>query len=743
MITNCNIKRHKVIKLVLICTILTLLSYVFLSTVNEEIYATQTRENYSEAKLSVYPGYKELIGKLKSDHPSWNFTIFYTGLDWNQVIKNETTAYHGRNVVPASWPSAWRCASCGDTPRAGNSWRCASEAAVAYYMDPRNWMNDSYIFEFENLAFNPATQNIEGVQRIISDIGYMQEDYVTFTTTDGTMAALPKNYAQIIMEAAEESGISPYHLASRIRQEQGTGWTPGTLATGTCSGYRGYYNFLNIKASGSTNSEIIRNGMNYARNSSWTNPEISIKEGAKILAKNYINDGQDTLYLQKFDVDSSDGTLYYFQYMQNVAAATSESTKVRTAYENIGVLDSSFEFIIPVYENMPEIASEEPRDLHVVTENVRVTGNNVAIRDGGSQDSNIIATVNANDIILRIEVASSKVDNYYWDKVVLANGQKGYIARDYITQIGDVVNCNDSVVANTAVNLRNGPGISGTSIITTLAKGQLLTRIETGMYNLDGYIWDRVKLADGRQGYIAQNYIEGSGSNTGTIVAEIIRIICPSGLKVRSGPGTNYDVVTYADNSETVTRIEAAASNANGYVWDKIVTTSGIEGYIARGTATEQYIEVIEQQAPAEPTPQEPEQTEQITGNNEFKLENENLICEPNTTVEQIKEKNPETTISVKKADGTEVTTGNIGTGYSVIIGENTYTVIKLGDTNGDGKITPADSTVILRAYVGLSNLTDAQTIATDVNKDGKITPADSTVILRKYVGLININIGG
>ena len=148
-------KIHKISKLVAILAILTLLSYVFLNYKYENrVYASQTREIYSENKIKNYLGYKDLIENLKRNHPNWKFTIFYTGLDWNQVIKNEGAAYHGRNVVPASWSDSWRCSICGDTPRAGSSWRCASEAAISYYMDPRNWLNDNYIFQFENLAYN-------------------------------------------------------------------------------------------------------------------------------------------------------------------------------------------------------------------------------------------------------------------------------------------------------------------------------------------------------------------------------------------------------------------------------------------------------------------------------------------------------------------------------------------------------------------------------------------------------------
>ena len=537
MNANWNIlKKHRFSKLVIVLTILTLLSYVFLNYINEnKVYAAQTREAYS-SKINNYKGYKELIDKLKKDHPNWNFTIFYTGLDWNQVIKNETSAYHGRNVVPASKSSAWKCSVCGDTPHGGNSWRCASEAAVSYYMDPRNWLNEENIFQFENLAYNGEIQTVEGVQKIISGIKYMPGDKVTYTKTDGTKVSLDKSYAQVIMDAAKEAGISPYHLASRIRQEQGAGTTPGSTATGTYSGYVGYYNFLNIKASGSTDSEVIKNGLEHAKTNGWTDPEISIKAGAKVLAEKYIKDGQDTLYLQKFDVDNSDGALYWHQYMQNVSAALTEGASVKKAYSELGLVNNSIEFIIPVYENMPETICTEPIDGAIITQNIKIKGMNVNVRSGPNSSS-IIATVNTGDTLLRIEKAATKIGGYYWDKVVLSDGRKGYIARDYIVEIADITNCNDTVIVNTSVNLRNGPGTTNTTVITTLTKGQVLTRIETGKYNIDGHIWDRVKLADGRQGYIAQDYIGKTEGNTST-TTELIKVICNSGLKVRENPGT-------------------------------------------------------------------------------------------------------------------------------------------------------------------------------------------------------------
>lgn len=723
------------IKFISILLILTMISYVFLNIINEnKSYAAQTRESYS-SKINSYPGYKELIDNLKAKHPNWNFTIFYTGLDWNQVIKNETTAYHGRNVVPASRTSAWKCSVCGEKPQGGSSWRCASETAVSYYMDPRNWLNDAYIFQFENLSYNGNIQTLEGVQKIISSVNYMQGSTVSYTKTDGTVGTINKSYAQIIMEAAKEAGISPYHLASRLRQEQGSGNTPGATATGKYNGYIGYYNFLNIKASGSTDPQVITNGLNHAKSKGWTNPEISIKEGAKVLASNYIKDGQDTLYLQKFDVDSSDGTLYYFQYMQNVSAALTEGTSVRSAYEQLGLINSSIEFIIPVYENMPQTICKEPADAGIVTQNIKVKGTGVSIRNGASISATKIATVNTGDTLLRIEVASTMNGGYYWDKVVLPNGTKGYMARNYIVEIADITNCNDTVVANTSVNLRNGPGTIGTTIITTLIKGQVLTRIETGKYNLDGYVWDRVKLSDGRQGYIAQNYISKTSENTET-KNEIVKVICKSGLKIREQPGTDQRVLTYVAKGTLLTRTVAGASNANGIVWDKIITSTGMEGYIARGDSTEQYIEIVNS---SDNNGGNNNTNDEVKKNDNFKLETDNLICEPQTSVEAIKEKYTNKTITVKDAKGNLVTTGNIGTGYTVTIDSKSYTTIKLGDTNGDGKINSADALQVLKQSVNIENTTGVYLDAMDSNSDGKVNSADALLILKNSVGTENI----
>src|SRR5699024_9280064 len=125
----------------------------------------------------------------------------------------------GRSLTQQN-KSEWKC-SCGREPEPG--WYCASEQAVAYYMDPRNSLFIDYIFQFEKLTYDSSTQTLEGVEAIISDCKYLQGKIKYYDRAKGKEVTLDKTYAEAILEAGKKNNISPYHIASRMRQEQGTG----------------------------------------------------------------------------------------------------------------------------------------------------------------------------------------------------------------------------------------------------------------------------------------------------------------------------------------------------------------------------------------------------------------------------------------------------------------------------------------------------------------------------------------
>jgi beta-N-acetylglucosaminidase len=229
-------------------------------------------------------------------------------------------------------------------------------------MDPRNFLNSTDIFQFEKLSYDES-QSETVVQSILSNTfmkgSYSVKDSATGKTATGT-------YKQAFMDAGKSAQANPYFLATRVKQEVGVNGSNST--SGTYKGYEGLYNFYNIGANDGSNA--VANGLSWAAGGStkattygrpWTTPYKAIVGGAKYIAANYINVGQDTLYFQKFNVNPNESKyLYLHQYMTNVQAPYSEGRITRSAYNSLGILSNTMVFYIPVYKNMPSTACALP-----------------------------------------------------------------------------------------------------------------------------------------------------------------------------------------------------------------------------------------------------------------------------------------------------------------------------------------------------------------------------------------------
>ncbi len=306
----------------------------------------ETDEEYEDYLLRIgFPeSYVKSLAILHEQYPNWVFEPYKTGLTWDEVIESES--YAGRNLIQTYRDDAMK--SYADSEynwytnewviRDSSSWVTTHPDYIKYCMDPRNWLNATNIFMFESLSYSD-THNIAGVNAILSGTFMTKE----IANGDGTML----NYANAFMEIAKAVNVSPYHLASRVRQEQGVNGT-SPLISGTYPGYEGYYNYFNHGAYG-TGDTVYTNGLSFAKKNGWDTRYKSLYGGSKRIADNYITVGQDTLYFQKFDVIAQGG-LYNHQYMTNIEAAISESKSVAKAYTD---KTQAFVFKIPVYENMP------------------------------------------------------------------------------------------------------------------------------------------------------------------------------------------------------------------------------------------------------------------------------------------------------------------------------------------------------------------------------------------------------
>lgn len=335
-------------------------AYVQLTSSGSQGSSDADFESYM-TKQGFPESYKPYLRKLHEQHPKWIFTAQKLGVDWNTALKEECVV--GRNLVHSSALASWKSMEKGAYDFNGGywygldgSWVAASKEIIMYYMDPRNFLNDTYIFMFENQSYDPSYQTESGVKTILAD---------TFMSGSYTCPDTKKKYtySQTFMDASKKSGVSPYHLASRCRNEQGVNGAPQSL--GTVKGYENYFNFFDIQAYATSTMTAAEMGCKYAKTTNptyllpWTNQYKSIVGGSIFLGTGYITKGQDTLYLQKFDMVDGGNGLYYHQYMTCVFGQANEAISLKNAYSQ-DILNSAMEFKIPVYNNMPDKLCPKP-----------------------------------------------------------------------------------------------------------------------------------------------------------------------------------------------------------------------------------------------------------------------------------------------------------------------------------------------------------------------------------------------
>ena len=318
--------------------------------------------------LQGFPeSYKAQLQALHAQYPNWVFEAQKTNLNWSDVIAAESAL--GKNLVSSSANTSWKSMQNGaynwETGEwvefDSGGWVAASREVIEHFMDPRNFLDSTNVFQFIKQSYNAKLMTSEQIAQKKSDLTNM----VKGTYLAGTCPGTSRSYVDVIMEAAEKSGVCPFTLASMMIQEQGVDGG-GRSISGTVSGYEGYYNYLNIGSYKTSTMSAVERGLWFAKGSGegkttyerpWNNATDSIIGGSIYYGEGYVKVGQDTLYLKKFNVQGSN--LYGHQYMTNVQGAYSEGQHMAKAYD-ASARNAALVFKIPVYNNMPDTPCKKP-----------------------------------------------------------------------------------------------------------------------------------------------------------------------------------------------------------------------------------------------------------------------------------------------------------------------------------------------------------------------------------------------
>jgi len=365
-----NIKR--IIAVLLLCVLLLSNGLIFASASDEATYK-------AELKNAGFPdAYLDKLWQMHQKHPNWKFVPYATGLDWDTAVAKQNEGK--KNLVYISTGAycatrLYRSHSVGTyTPSNGfdftyerydGGWVKASPMAIAFFMNPYNFIgNEITLMMFEQLSWPFGEDMVKAITtvEVMLNGTFMSKtrnsknnNYVdgngniTYRNASGGTETITKTYAEVICTAAKKYNVNPCYLVSKIIGEVGSGGSGST--TGTHGTYPGYYNYFNIGASDSQEGLAVTKGLKHAQSKGWDTPEKSIDGGTEFIARSYISVGQDTAFLQKFNLTPR--STYGHQYMTAVNGVVNTTYSTYDGYRSAGTLDIERTFKIPVLNNMP------------------------------------------------------------------------------------------------------------------------------------------------------------------------------------------------------------------------------------------------------------------------------------------------------------------------------------------------------------------------------------------------------
>lgn len=315
-----------------------------------------------EEQLEKFPSsYKSYIRAIHESYPNYIFEADFVGISYDDAVYEETLG-HRKLVNMYSDGISWRSLSpdcynsaTGKWDTFSGDWTDAGIDVIEYYLDPRNFLSTRNMYIFAQQTYS-GNENRSGVESIVEG-SFLAGSYTDSTGTH--------SYVDTIMQVAAESKVSPYVIAATLRQEQPT-WGNSPLIDGSY----GYYNFFNFGASG---SDVVGNGISYAKGQGWDTVYKSILGGAKSYYNGYLKAGQDTYFYKDFNVINCN---FDHQYAQSVYDQIGNAAFLRDA-----ISDDHYAAVtlrIPVYTSIPENPQGYPPETSSLNARYNKDGSTIA-----------------------------------------------------------------------------------------------------------------------------------------------------------------------------------------------------------------------------------------------------------------------------------------------------------------------------------------------------------------------------
>ena len=167
--------------------------YVAKNYIKTESTAKYTTDKTFESEIAGFPeSYKNRLRALHAEYPNWKFVVQNVDISWDEVIRNESIV--GVNLVKKNAKSSWKSTARGAYNWSNgtwpgfdsNEWVAASESIIRYYMDPRNFLDSTNIFQFLNHGYTTGEQTEEGVEKMLKGTFMESKSSVKSNVQSGT-----------------------------------------------------------------------------------------------------------------------------------------------------------------------------------------------------------------------------------------------------------------------------------------------------------------------------------------------------------------------------------------------------------------------------------------------------------------------------------------------------------------------------------------------------------------------------
>lgn len=379
-----------------------------------------------ENMIASFPeSYKPYLRLLHKDFPKWTFEIYNVNSTFAAAVENEASV-EARNLITNSsnYPDSVSMIK-NMTVYDGGGYVAISKDATAFFMDPRNFLNKVDIFQFESMT-GQIQQTVEGVKSLFKDNNDLLEMAAALyqicselNLNAYTMASRIKlevginngvtNIAKgridpkflpihpndsslnLLTKDEQRSAIERYEKQLNFRGSELPArymYLKDLLESSSYDkvfeGSERYYNVANIGAypnvgfvdGAAINALYYAMGYNTGLSEEkkayyelpWNSQEKAIRGAVKWISEQYIDQGQDTVYFQKWDV-VGDTPRFWHQYMGSVLAPIIEGKNQYKLYSDTGLVQENINFKIPVYLEMPDEPAPNPITLPEVSEN--------------------------------------------------------------------------------------------------------------------------------------------------------------------------------------------------------------------------------------------------------------------------------------------------------------------------------------------------------------------------------------